>query len=102
MHDVRHCSRLHESDSSAAFAITPAFLQTRGTDYDLVPKASARVPVVRTIYAEADGQPLPEPDPANSDQATFSWMTAHRFEPDHVVKYPFSDLDSLRDWSGRK
>lgn len=78
------------------------FLQTHGSDYDLVPKASARVPVVRTIYAEADGQPLPEPDPANSDQTTFSWMTAHRFEPDHVVKYPFSDLESLRDWSGRK
>ena len=44
------------------------FVQTRGTDYDLVPKASGRVPVVRTIYAEADGQPLPEPDPANASE----------------------------------
>lgn len=78
------------------------FVQTRGTDYELVPKAAARVPVVRTIYAEADGQSLPEPDPANVDQTTFSWMTAHRFEPDHAVKYPFSDLESLRDWSGRR
>lgn len=78
------------------------FVQTRGTDYDLVPKASARVPVVRTIYAEADDQPLPEPDPANVDQTTFSWMTAHRFEPDRAVKYPFSDFQSLRDWSDRK
>lgn len=74
------------------------FLQTRGTDYELVPKARARVPVVRTIYAEADGQPLPEPDPASTEQITFAWMTAHRFEPDHPVKYPFTDLASLREW----
>ena len=72
------------------------FLQTRGTDYDLVPKASARVPVVRTIYAEADGQPLHDPDPANASETMFSWMTAHRFEPDRAVKYPFADLESLR------
>ena len=75
------------------------FLQTRGTDYDLVPKASTRVPVVRTIYAEADGQPLPDPDPSNTEQTTFAWMTAHRFESDHAVKYPFTDLDSLREWA---
>lgn len=78
------------------------FVQTRGTDYELVPKAAARVPVVRTIYAEADGQPLSEPDPASSDQTTFSWMTSHRFEADRAVKYPFTDLESLRDWPGRK
>ena len=78
------------------------FVQTRGTDYDLVPKATARVPVVRTIYAEADGQPLPEPDPASPSETTFAWMTAHRFEPDRVVKYPFTDRESLRDWTDRK
>ncbi len=75
------------------------FVQTRGTDYDLVPKASARVPVVRTIYAEADGQPLPDPDPSSGEQTTFAWMTAHRFESDHAVKHPFTDLDSLREWA---
>lgn len=74
------------------------FVQTRGTDYDLVPKASARVPVVRTIYAEADGRPLPDPDPSSAEQSTFAWMTAHRFESDQSVKYPFTDLTSLREW----
>lgn len=74
------------------------FLQTRGTDYDLAPKASRRVPVVRTIYAEADGQPLTDPDPSSKDQTTFAWMTAQRFEPDHPVQYPFTDITSLREW----
>ena len=74
------------------------FVQTRGTDYDLVPKAASRVPVVRTIYAEADDKPLPDPDPSSAEQTTFSWMTAHRFESDHAVKYPFTDLGSLREW----
>ncbi len=74
------------------------FVQTRGTDYDLVPKASRRVPVVRTIYAEADGKPLSEPDPASSEQTKFSWMTAHRFEADPPVKYPFVDVGSLQEW----
>ena len=46
------------------------FLQTRGTDYDLAPPASQRVPVVRTIYAEADGVALPEPDPADANRAS--------------------------------
>ena len=77
------------------------FVQTRGTDYDLVPKAASRVPVVRTIYAEADDKPLLDPDPSSAEQTTFSWMTAHRFEADHTVKYPFTDLSSLRDWSAK-
>jgi len=72
-------------------------LQTRGTDYDLVPPASRRVPVVRTIYAEADGVPLPEPDPANKKQQEFAWMTAHKFTPDREVSYPFSDLRTLKE-----
>jgi hypothetical protein len=71
------------------------YLQTRGTDYDLVPPASRRVAVVRTIYAEADGQPLPEPDPGDATKREFAWMTLHSFEPDHAVTYPFNDASSL-------
>jgi hypothetical protein len=71
------------------------FLQTRGTDYDLAPKASKRVPVVRTAYVEADGVPLPEPDPANPKKNEFSWMTVHKYTPDREVKYPFKDWNSL-------
>lgn len=71
------------------------FVQTRGTDYELVPKASRRVPVVRTIFAEADGVPLAEPDPANSQQNAFTWMTAHRYEADRKVTYPFKDWTTL-------
>lgn len=47
------------------------FAQTRGTDYELVPKASRRVAVVRTAYIEADGVPLPEPDPSDPMQKAF-------------------------------
>ena len=71
------------------------YLQTRGSDYDLVPKASRRVPVVRTLYAEADGRPLPDPDPSNAEQKTFAWMTVARFTPDRPVSYPFQDFKSL-------
>ena len=71
------------------------FLQTRGTDYDLVPPASRRVAVVRTIYAEADGQPLPEPDPSAAGRHEFSWMTVHKYVPDRAVTYPFKDWRSL-------
>ncbi|HLQ43495.1 MAG TPA: transglutaminase domain-containing protein, partial [Planctomycetaceae bacterium] len=71
------------------------FAQTRGSDYDLVPKASRRVPVVRTIYAEADGVPLPDPDPANKQQREFAWMTAHRYVADRPVEYPFTNWKSL-------
>ena len=55
------------------------FMQTRGTDYDLAPPAAKRAAVVRTIYAEADGVALPEPDPANKNQHEFSWMTVHKY-----------------------
>ena len=74
------------------------YLQTRGSDYDLVPKGTSRVPVIRTIYAEADGTPLAEPDPANTKQTSFTWMTAHKFQADHAVTYPFTDTKSLFDW----
>jgi transglutaminase-like putative cysteine protease len=71
------------------------YLQTRGTDYDLAPPAAQRVPVVRTIYAEADGVALPDPDPANPQKREFAWMTAHRFIPDQAVTYPFKDWSTL-------
>ena len=71
-------------------------LHTKGTDYDLAPKASAKVPLVATIYAEADGKPLPLPDPADPTKREFAWMTAHKYTPDRAVSYPF------RDWKGLK
>ncbi len=72
------------------------FLQTRGTDYDLAPPASKKVPVVRTIYAEADGVALPDPDPANPAKREFAWMTVHQFTPDRPVTYPFKDVGTLK------
>jgi transglutaminase-like putative cysteine protease len=71
------------------------FLQTKGTDYDLAPPAANRVAVVRTIYAEADGAALPDPDPANPKATEFAWMTLHKYTPDKAVKYPFKDWSSL-------
>ncbi len=71
------------------------YLQTRGTDYELVPKASRRVPVVRTIYAEADGKPLQEPDPANIEQDKYGWMTSHEYIANREVPYPFKDRATL-------
>ncbi len=70
-------------------------LQTRGTDYELAPKASRRVPVVRTLWAEADGVPLPEPDPGDATRREFAWMTLHRFRSDRPVPYPFTDVTTL-------
>jgi transglutaminase-like putative cysteine protease len=71
-------------------------LVTRGTNYELAPKASKRVPVVRTIYAEADGEPLPDPDPANIEKREFAWMTAHKYSADKPFKLPFKDTTTLR------
>jgi transglutaminase-like putative cysteine protease len=71
------------------------FLQTRGTDYDLEPPAARRVAVVRTAYVEADGEALPEPDPANPKQRAFTWMTVHRYVPDRAVVNPFKDWRTL-------
>ena len=72
------------------------FKQTHGTDYDLVPPASKRVAVVRTIYAEADGVALPEPDPSNPGETKFAWMTAHKFDSTPPVQNPFTDVKSLQ------
>ena len=52
--------------------------------------------MVRTIYAEADGEPLPDPDPADSNKREFGWMTAHEYRADREVAYPFKDWKSLR------
>ncbi len=71
------------------------YLQTRGTGYQLVPPAVAPVNVVRTAYIEADGQPLPDPDPANTTKREFAWMTVHKYTPDVQVKNPFKDVHSL-------
>ena len=72
------------------------FLQTRGSDYELVPPAAKKAAVVRTIYAEADGVAFAEPDPANQNQRAFSWMTMHDYRADRVVTYPFTDWKSLQ------
>jgi hypothetical protein len=53
------------------------------------------VSVARTLYAEADGTPLPDPDPANARKREFAWMTAHRYTPDRAVPYPFGDWKTL-------
>jgi len=73
-------------------------LWTRGTHYDLAPKASRPVAVVRTIYAEADGEPLPDPDPANGAKREFGWMTVHKYTPSRPVADPFEDRDALASW----
>lgn len=77
------------------------FLQTRGTDYDLVPKASKRVPVVRTAYIEADGVALPEPDPSDVTKTTYSWMTVHKYSSDREVKYAYSSWETLKKESDK-
>ncbi|MFO0980203.1 MAG: transglutaminase domain-containing protein [Planctomycetota bacterium] len=84
----------------AGFRDNTWFLQTRGTDYDLAPPASRKVAVVRTLFAEADGVPLPEPDPADPSKHEFAWMTAHSFTPDRPVVYPYADLASLEQEAG--
>jgi transglutaminase-like putative cysteine protease len=65
-------------------------LQTRGTGYDLVPPAKKKVNVVRTIYAEADGVALPEPDPADPMQTEFAWQIGMQVQASKEVKYPFA------------
>lgn len=77
-------------------------LQTRGTNFDLSPpSARGPVPVVRTAYIEADGVPLPEPDPADSNQKTFAWMTVLKFESAGPRPYPFKDFSTLERTSSQ-
>jgi transglutaminase-like putative cysteine protease len=81
---------------SSGFRDNTWFLQTRGTDYELTPPASGRVPVVRTAYIEADGVPLPDPDPSDKNKIQHAWMTVHQYRADPAVTYPFSDWKSLQ------
>jgi transglutaminase-like putative cysteine protease len=80
---------------TAGFRDNTWYCLTRGTDYELAPKASRRVPVVRTAYIEADGEPLPDPDPADPAKREFAWMTSHRYTADREVSYPFKDVATL-------
>jgi transglutaminase-like putative cysteine protease len=89
-------TRLASERLRRGFRDNPWFLQTVGSDYDLEPPASRKVPLVRTIYAEADGVPLPDPDPADAGKREFAWMTLHRYTPDRAVSYPFRDYQSLQ------
>jgi transglutaminase-like putative cysteine protease len=95
--DKERLSAAAERRLQSGFRDNTWYVQTRGTDYDLVPAASRRVPVVRTIYAEADGVPLDDPDPSDTSETKFAWMTVTRFTADKAVKYPFTDIQSLRD-----
>jgi hypothetical protein len=70
-------------------------MHSKGTDYDLAPKASQKVPLITTIYAEADGKPLPVPDSADPTKREFAWMTAHKYTADRTVSYPFRDWKML-------
>ncbi len=80
---------------SSGFRDNTWFMQTKGTGYELEPKASQKVNVVRTAYIEADGVPLADPDPAAKGETEFSWMTVHDYRPDCIVPYPFADWNSL-------
>ncbi len=70
-------------------------LVTKGTNYELAPRATKPVKVVRTAYIEADGEPLPEPDPANPHERKFSWMTSHRYSSSKPIVKPFADFTTL-------
>ena len=70
-------------------------LLTGGTEYELAPKASGKVPLVSTLYAEADGKPFPTPDPADPTKSEFSWMTAHKYTADRPTVYPFKEWKTL-------
>lgn len=76
-------------------------MHSRGTDYELAPKASQKVPLIATVYAEADGKALPMPDPADPKKREFAWMTAHRYVADRKVSYPFADWETLTAGPGK-
>lgn len=71
------------------------YMQTIGTDYDLAPPASKRVPVVRTIYGEVDGIPMADADPVTGKTREFAWLTVQKYVSDKPVTYPFKDFSSL-------
>jgi transglutaminase-like putative cysteine protease len=94
--DKKELIRAATSRLRRGFRDNTWFLQTKGTDYDLAPPARRRVPVVRTVHAEADGVALPDPNPSNPDKKEFAWMTIQQFTPDRAVSYPFKEWKSLR------
>lgn len=59
---------------------------TRGANYELMPKASQPVGVVRTVYVEADGVPLSEPDPSNPVKSAGGWATLYRVDGDSAAR----------------
>ncbi len=64
---------------------------TRGVNYELAPPASKRVAILRTIYAEADGVALSEPD--QPDPSSGTWMTIHRVDEIGTASKRFHVLD---------
>lgn len=68
---------------------------TRGTNYQLAPPASRPVPLIRTIYAEADGEPLIDFDPSNPDRNDAFWVTMHRVDGDDAAR-KFQTFDKAR------
>jgi transglutaminase-like putative cysteine protease len=93
--DKDRLMRAARARTESGFRDNTWLLLTRGTDYELAPRASKRAAVVRTIYAEADGETLPEPDPGDAGKREFAWMTMHAFTPDRDVSYPYQDIRSL-------
>ena len=104
---IEAAGELREADRKALVAAALArlnrgfrdntwLLATRGTDFELAPPASGTVPLISTIYAEADGKPLPLPDPADPKKREFAWMTAHKYAASRAVSYPFRDWETLR------
>jgi transglutaminase-like putative cysteine protease len=93
--DKQSLAKLATERLTSGFRDNTWFCVTRGTDYDLAPPASRRVPVVRTAYVEADGLALPDPDPADPEKREFGWMTIHKYTPDREVPYPFKDYRTL-------
>jgi transglutaminase-like putative cysteine protease len=93
--DMDRLAAAATSRLTSGFRDNTWFCLTRGSDYDLAPPASRKVAVVRTAYVEADGEPLPDPDPADPERREFAWMTVHKYTPDREVAYPFNDVSSL-------
>jgi transglutaminase-like putative cysteine protease len=91
----RHFTAATRARTERGFRDNTWLLVTRGSDYDLMPPASKRVAVVRTIYAEADGVALPEPDPGDARRREFAWMTMHTFTADRPVGYAFHGTGHL-------
>lgn len=93
--EKQRLERLAHQRLTSGFRDNTWLCLTRGSDYDLAPPASRRVPVVRTAWIEADGQPLADPDPSDPAAKEFAWMTVHKVTADRDVPYPFQDHRAL-------